>query len=393
VTDDEVVWKADLLNAADAAPGEAVRSLYRLGRQYAAGIRAVTMPLTVIIALLATPHPEFGVTVAAVSIVAGWSVVYVHRLLRGSARWYTVVDASILMLLCLGTRWMVPADWLVAGHSWIMAFASFACVAYQCHTGLTLGLAATAGVIGSLVVGSYTAAPAGSPIDIVITTTWSVVGAVLSRSLWILVRRGGVLADRAMADAEQARTRQRVAQVVRADESELANALHDTAAATLLMVGIGRIPKDQRLLAAQAERDMAVLRTYGESLPDRSDLSLLLRAAADLVPIDVHFEGMGPLSLPAEVAGAIADAAGEALNNVVKHARVDEVFVRVEGHELEVLVAIEDHGAGFSVDEVPGTRRGLRESIHGRMERIRGHAYVASEVGRGTSVRLEWTGA
>ncbi|MEV4313535.1 ATP-binding protein [Actinocrispum sp. NPDC049592] len=327
------------------------------------------------------------------SIVAFWSVVYVARLLRGPARWYTVVDAGILMVLCLGTRWMVPADWLVAGHSWIMAFASFACVAYQCHTGLTLGLAATAGVIGSLVAGSYTAAPAGSPIDIVITTTWSVVGAVLSRSLWILVRRGGVLADRAMADAEQARTRQRVAQVVRADESELANALHDTAAATLLMVGVGRIPKDQQLLAAQAERDMAVLRTYGESLPDRSDLSSLLRAAANLIPIDVHFEGMGPLSLPAEVAGAIADAAGEALNNVVKHAMVDEVFVRVEGHEHEVLVVIVDRGAGFSVDRVPETRRGLRESIHGRMERIRGHAYVASKVGRGTSVRLEWTDA
>lgn len=384
---------ADQLTATSERAGEAIRSLYRLGRLYAAGIRAATTPPTVVIALFAAPTAKFLTVMVTLLVVTGWSVIYVLGLLRGPARWYTIVDASVLISLCVGTPWLVPVEWLVAGHSWIMAFTSFACVAYQCHTEWVLGLTTTLGVIGALAAGSYLSTPDGSPIDILITTTWSAVGALLCRLLWILVRHGGVIADRAMADAEEARTRQRVAIAVRADESALANALHDTAATTLLMVGVGRIPRDEDLLAAQAERDLAVLRTYGDKMPARSDLTLLLRAAVNLVPIEVTFDVTGPVNLPAQVAAAIADAAGEVLNNVVKHAMVDSVLVHVRGNDHSAEVSIVDKGCGFDPRRVSETRRGIRESVHGRMARIGGRTQVTSAVGTGTAVRLEWVDA
>ena len=370
--------------------GEAVRSLYRLGRQYAAGIRTATTAPTVAIALLAAPVEKFTLTATVMSVVTAWSVVYVFGLLKGPGLWYTIVDIGVLMLLCLGTRWLVPVDWLDAGHSWIMVFTSFACVAYQCHTELVLGMVATATVLGALIYGSYSTVSHQSPLDILITTSWSVVGAILSRALWISVRRGGVLADQAMASAERARTDQRVTSAIRADESALANALHDTAATTLLMVGVGRIPSDDGLLAAQARRDLKILRTYGENLPARSDLSLLLRVAVNLVPLDVDFTTSGPVFLPTDAAGTIAEAAGEALNNVVKHAMVDNVQVRLTGDQRSARVEIVDRGRGFDPSDVPDTRRGLRESVHNRMTRIDGHAHVTSVPGFGTTVRLEW---
>lgn len=373
--------------------GEAVRLLYRLGRQFAAGIRITTMPLIAIIALLAAPTNALAITTAVVMTVTAWSVVYAWALLRGPAAWYTIADAVVLTLLCLSTQWTVPDSWLSDGESWIMAFVSFATVAYQCHTGLVLGLAAALGVTGGLVVGSVVATAGTHPVNILIASSWSIVAALLARLLWVLVRRGGVVADRVMADAEQARTSQRVAEAVRADERALANALHDTAATTLLMVGIGQIQHADGQLAAQVERDLAVLRTYGEGLPAHSDLIVLLRAAVNLVPLRVDFDAEGEVQLPSEVAGAIADATGEALNNVVKHAMVDTVKVRVWGGVHAIRVEIVDQGRGFVPGEVANTRRGLRESICGRMRQINGRARVETTLGKGTRVRLEWTDA
>jgi hypothetical protein len=129
--------------AGDPSPAgqrEAVRLLYGLGRLYAAGIRAVTTPVVVVIALLAASVETMTITAVVMAIVSGWSVVYVRGLLRGSTQWITVVDATVLVVLCLSTRWTVPSDWLAGGESWVMAFVSFAFVAYQVHTGLGLEL-------------------------------------------------------------------------------------------------------------------------------------------------------------------------------------------------------------------------------------------------------------
>src|SRR5690242_11900915 len=136
----------------------------------------------------------------------------------------------MLGALGLCTPWIVPAFWLAHGNSWVLAFVSFACVGYQCHTEIVLGTAASLIVLGSLMIGTLMAGPNG----MLYASVWTLVAAALSRVQWILVRRGGRIADEQMAEAERARTAQRVADAVRADERALANALHDTAATTLL---------------------------------------------------------------------------------------------------------------------------------------------------------------
>lgn len=370
--------------------GEAVRHLYRLGRLFAAGVRIATMPVTLVIALLAASPDILVATVVIMGTVTLWSGAYVYGLLCRPARWYAVVDGCFLVAMCLGTRWVVPAEWLLHSNTWMLVFISFACVGYQCHTEILLGTAVTVCVVAALVFGTAAAIPAESTTRMMIAAGWSVVAATLSRVQWMLVRRGGRVADRQMTEAEEARTDQLVAEAVRTDEQRLANALHDTAATTLLMVGTGQAKHAGDLLGAQAARDLAVLHTYGARLPARSDLLPLLRTAADLVALDVEFTGIEELTLPTEVAGAIADAAGEALNNVVRHAMVDRAAIRVHGDQLGLRVDIEDAGKGFCLDEIADTRRGVRESIHGRMRSIGGSARIDTAMGLGTRIRLVW---
>jgi signal transduction histidine kinase len=51
-------------------------------------------------------------------------------------------------------------------------------------------------------------------------------------------------------------------------------------------------------------------------------------------------------------------------------------------------VFVRDRGPGFEPAAVPDDRRGVRESIVGRMERHGGRAVVRSTPGEGTEVEL-----
>ena len=62
------------------------------------------------------------------------------------------------------------------------------------------------------------------------------------------------------------------------------------------------------------------------------------------------------------------------------------VFAEVDESVVEVFVR--DRGPGFVVDDVPPDRRGVRESIVGRMARNGGTAEIVTAPGAGTQVRL-----
>ena len=194
------------------------------------------------------------------------------------------------------------------------------------------------------------------------------------------------------AEAERARRESAVVAAVRAEERELANSLHDTAATTLLMVGTGQVPVGASWLAPQARRDLARLRSSASGhRPERADLVALLRGGLDAGHLTVELDAPRTLPLPFDVASAITGAVGEALNNVRRHAVTDRALVRLHGDESALRVEISDNGRGFAAgDGAPASRRGLRESVHGRMEHVGDAATVISDEGAGTVVRLEW---
>ena len=119
-------------------------------------------------------------------------------------------------------------------------------------------------------------------------------------------------------------------------------------------------------------------------------VAALSDAAADIeelhgVRVEIASSGDCPVD---EAAGALVLAAREAMTNAAKFAGVEEIDVYLEVADDGVSVFVRDRGAGFDRTAVPAGRRGLAESIEGRMERAGGRATVTSSPGGGTEVEL-----
>jgi signal transduction histidine kinase len=204
-----------------------------------------------------------------------------------------------------------------------------------------------------------------------------VAGTLILAPWWIRLVRG--LADER---AERVRSQER---------AELAAHLHDSVLQTLaLMQRQAENPRDVAALARRQERELRAWLNGGRPFGERSTFAAALElAAAEAeeahgVPVDVVAVGDAPLDDEAE---ALVAAAREAIVNAAKFG-AGSVSVYAEAGDEEVEVFVRDRGPGFDVDAVPADRRGVRESIVGRMERHGGTALIHSVPGEGTEVEL-----
>jgi signal transduction histidine kinase len=204
-----------------------------------------------------------------------------------------------------------------------------------------------------------------------------VAGALILAPWWIRLVRG--LADER---AERVRSQER---------AELAAHLHDSVLQTLaLMQRQAENPRDVAALARRQERELRAWLNGGRPFGERATFAAALELAAaeveeaHAVPVDVVAVGDAPLDDEAE---ALVAAAREAIVNAAKFG-AGSVSVYAEAGEHEVEVFVRDRGPGFELDAVPADRRGVRESIVGRMERHGGTALIHSVPGEGTEVEL-----
>jgi signal transduction histidine kinase len=213
--------------------------------------------------------------------------------------------------------------------------------------------------------------------DVVAPVVVILVAAALILAPWWLRLVRGLAAER----AERVRSQER---------AELAAHLHDSVLQTLALMQ--KRADDPREVAALARRQERELRAWlSGRRPDQASLAAALEAAAQEVeddhgvPIEVVTVGDVPLD---ERAAALVAAAREALVNASKFAGPEPIslYAEVEGDRIEAFVR--DRGPGFDPSAVPADRRGVRESIVGRMERHGGRATVHAAPGQGTEVEL-----
>ena len=86
---------------------------------------------------------------------------------------------------------------------------------------------------------------------------------------------------------------------------------------------------------------------------------------------------------------ALLAAAREATVNAAKWSGAGVISLFAEVEPEEVSVVVRDRGQGFDPESVPEDRKGLAESVHGRMTRRGGTATVTSAPGEGTKVSLK----
>jgi signal transduction histidine kinase/phage shock protein PspC (stress-responsive transcriptional regulator) len=204
------------------------------------------------------------------------------------------------------------------------------------------------------------------------------VGLILAPFWWRLVR--SLTAERAARIRSQERT-------------EVAAHLHDSVLQTLALVQ--RQAGDPRAVSALARRQERELRAWLQDRdapgPDDSLTGALAAAAEEVeaahgVGIDVVTVGDAPLD---DDTRALTAAAREALVNAAKFAGDDgpvSLYAEADGERLQVFVR--DRGPGFDPAATPADRRGIRESIVGRMARHGGRAAIRPAAGRGTEVEL-----
>ena len=86
---------------------------------------------------------------------------------------------------------------------------------------------------------------------------------------------------------------------------------------------------------------------------------------------------------------ALLAAAREATVNAAKWSGASVISLFAEVEPGEVSIVVRDRGQGFDPEAVPADRKGLAESIHGRMTRRGGTATVTTAPGEGTKVTLK----
>jgi len=188
------------------------------------------------------------------------------------------------------------------------------------------------------------------------------------------------------------RDAERAARIRTQEREELAARVHDSVLQTLAL--IQREPNDARRVATLARRQERELRAW--LYPDREPAAegtladAVDTAAAEIeelhgVRVEVVRTGDAPLD---ERTRALVLAAREAMANASKHSGVAEISVFLDADAKHVALYVRDRGSGFDPEAIAGDRRGITESIRGRMERVGGTARIVSSPGEGTEVEL-----
>jgi hypothetical protein len=361
--------------------------LDRFALRYAAGARALVGMAMAVAAPFADPPAGPVVCGAAAAALFGWSVAYLYVMRTRPGTWVWVADIAVMCALCLAQPLLVDPVLLLQMLGWVSPVASVAVVALQWHVRPLPGAVAAAAVCVAFVVGAAFAPEVTVGQALAVGGIWTAVEAALSRLVWRLVHRGGEVADERMARRFAVEREAELSRARRAEQRAHWATVHDTAASTLLMVGLGDVGGHEPWLGEQVARDVAALNGAPTTAGCLQDV---VRRVVDGARIPVDLEADGDLWLPAEGAGALGGALAEGLENVARHAGTGRAQVTVAVDAGRARVSVRDAGRGFDPARVPGGRWGLARSVTERMAGAGGRAVVRSTPGKGTEVRLEW---
>ncbi|NUT47784.1 MAG: hypothetical protein HOV94_10820 [Saccharothrix sp.] len=363
--------RAERVLATAACVGVAASSLLLLAQ-------AVGLPATPVRGQLLALIALAGVEAAAMVLVC-------LRLGRVDHR-VVAVDVVVRCALLLATAG--------AAHDWAAetAGANSPLYDYVLMTTFLAGVATWRWWQGQLAAGVVAVASAGGELWLG-NPAWNVVPnsanffglALLGWVLGWLLRGVAGQIDRHRADA----VRQAERLAGERERIRYAGVLRERVVGTLEEVLAAGAVGDPRL-AAQVRDDTAWLRQFmAGDLAVSGGLREALTGVVEVFGrkgLRVLLDCPREVGLSGERTEALAEAAREALTNVVKHAGVDDAVVRVREHDQGWLVDVVDLGRGFDARARSGVGQAL--SITTRLDEVGGWARISAKPGEGTTVWL-----
>ncbi|MBI1286820.1 MAG: hypothetical protein GC178_04505 [Flavobacteriales bacterium] len=179
------------------------------------------------------------------------------------------------------------------------------------------------------------------------------------------------------------------------EKVRVANELHDDVASRLSLLKMKLTESsDQELSGQLAEIADGVRRISHQLNPVSLDDQTFLEKMKELVSehrksgmqIDLQVFDMRK-SVPKETGLQLYRILQEALQNIRKHAKAKMVEVQLFQHENELVMTVEDDGAGF--DQTKKNTAGLgTKNMRLRAEQMKGEFSISSAVGEGTSIMV-----
>jgi signal transduction histidine kinase len=371
--------------------GPSDQALHWLVGWYAIALRLGGAVLFTAIAVLAATKQISGWWLGApLTALCLWAAIFTWRVRRSGLTLAVVLaDTAVISALALAQQHMVPAVLIMDGTTWMLPLACTSVYILQIALRPWPGLPAAAIVVIAYGLGTGHLAEG-----------WLLgVEAIVVACLMAVIRGGARQADAIVAAGLATERQIRAEEARRADEREQHRQLHDTILSTLTMVAAGAFAEPSPALTAQAARDLRVLEELvdapavpavpGGPAPLTDLRPKLERATASTYDLAVRLK-LVPATLPSPVADQLVACVGEALRNVERHAGTGQAEVIVTGGAGWAVVKITDLGRGFDPAATPPSRRGIRESITGRMLAVGGRAAVVSRPGAGTTVTVSW---
>ncbi len=348
-------------------------------RRIAGGARVVGLAwmLVLVLVALAREHlPNPGVAWALAGAAVVWGLLTGFDQLRShdsDPAWITAGDALLASFALLAPDAAGTTDLFYGGFPGIA-------VAAAAVRGRRWGWV-VAGILSIVTVARFEVADLGDVLSrLSQLVTYLMLAGIVGWAVHVIHETD---AARRLAEDAEARA---------AEKSRVAAHLHDSVLQTLAL--IQRESSDPSRVVALARRQERELRDwlFGDTAPVAGGLGDAVRQmAAEIeesyrVEVDVVVVGDAPMHPAAD---ALVRAGREAIVNAAKHSGAALVSVYAEADPKVIKLFVRDRGTGFDPAVVAVDRRGLDESVAGRIARVGGTYEIRSSPGHGTEIHLE----
>ena len=351
---------------------------------------------------------EYSHDVWFVSIGVGLAIALVLAVVASVAKRYVrTANAVVLIIFLIALiTWplgLARPEWTSIDRPWLWFLITVATAAAA--IALPVWFATVYLLLAPLLYGIIRSSPSGGGVHPALVSLDVIYAVILGGAVLVIITmlRGAA----ATVDAAQTTALNRYVAAVRdhameVERVQVDSIVHDSVLTTLLSAAAARDDDSRAMAATMARNAIGHLQretttpTVDTAAVSASSLAVRIGVAASTLSslISVRSADLGDRMLPASVAEALYSASLQAMVNSLQHAGGgSDVTHWVSVSPLAdggVLIEVGDTGQGFSVDDIPVERLGLRVSIIDRVSNAGGSVEVDSVPGEGTAIRLRW---